>query len=47
MEGIKGIYIYVFFYIIWHDAPHPLAGSAKGSGCLFPQTEGIIKSGVD
>lgn len=35
----------VLFYIMAH--PHPLTGSTKGSGCLFPQIEGIIKSVVD
>lgn len=32
-------------YIIAH--PQPFTGSTKGSGCLFPHIEGIIKSVVD
>lgn len=33
--------------MIKQEPPQPLAGSAKGSGCLFPQTLGIIKSVFD
>lgn len=39
--------MYNNIYMIEQEVPQPLAGSAKGSGCLLPQILGNIKSVVD